>query len=97
MPASNPSPGRNNNVFASPGGAVYQKSDNGNWQQRNNNKWQEADRKQPATNQVNRQQQNFDRGQTRNSNFNTVDNGKKPQQNTRQGSSGRAPAGKSGK
>ncbi len=97
MPASNPAPARKNNVFASPDGAVYQKTDNGNWQQRNNNKWQEADRKQPATNQVNRQQQNFDRGQTRNSNFNTVDNGKKPQQNTRQGSPGRAPAGKSGK
>jgi hypothetical protein len=96
-PSTNRGPAGTNNLFAGPDGNVYKKTDDGNLQQRSNNQWQNADQKKPSTNQVNRQQQNFYRGQTRNSNFNAMNDGNKTQRSSRQSSSGKAPANNSGK
>jgi len=63
---------RDNNVYADKNGNVYQKNNEGNWQEHNNksNQWQNADRNQSSINQMDKQQQMRDRGNTRESNFN---------------------------
>jgi hypothetical protein len=67
----------NNNVYADKNGNVYQKNNNGNWQERDNknNQWQNADRNQSSVNQMDREQQMRDRGNTRQSNFNNTNRG----------------------
>ena len=64
-------PAQSNNVFTDRDGNVYQKGKDGNVQQRNNNQWQNTSpSSRPSTNDMNRPQQQRDRGQTRDNNFN---------------------------
>ncbi|MBL7857541.1 MAG: hypothetical protein JNM57_07620 [Cyclobacteriaceae bacterium] len=60
-----------NNVMTDRQGNVYQKNNDGNWQERNNNQWENSNR----NNQMDRQQQQRDRGNTRQSNFNQSNRG----------------------
>ena len=75
QPATREAQRNPNNVLTDKQGNVYQKKDDGNWQQRSNNQWQNADRSQPNINQMDRQQQMRDRGNTRESNFNNTNRG----------------------
>jgi hypothetical protein len=63
-------PGASNNVFSDRNGNVYQRNQSTNqWQQRSNNSWQPM-RNNPGVQQnLNREQQMRDRGQTRQQNF----------------------------
>jgi len=67
----------NNNVFTDKSGNVYQKNNDGNWQERDNknNQWQNADRNQSSVNQMDKQQQMRDRGNTRQGNYNNTNHG----------------------
>lgn len=64
-----------NNVQTDKKGNVYQQKNDGNWQQRNNNQWQDINNNQSNINDMNRQQQQRDRGNTRQSNFNNNNRG----------------------
>lgn len=64
-----------NNVQTDKRGNVYQQKNDGNWQQRSNNQWQDINREQSNVNDMNRQQQQRDRGNTRQSNFNNNNRG----------------------
>lgn len=74
-PAQQPATRESNNVYTDRSGNVFQKSNDGNWQQRNNNQWQNTDRNQSSVNQMDKQQQMRDRGNTRQSNFNNTNRG----------------------
>ena len=60
-----------NNVATDKQGNVYQRGNDGNWQQRNNNQWENSNR----NTQMDRQQQQRDRGNTRQSSFNQSNRG----------------------
>jgi hypothetical protein len=75
QPANRSQSRENNNVYTDRDGNVYQKNDNGNWQQRNNNQWQNTDRNNSSVNQMDKQQQMRDRGNTSQSNFNNTNRG----------------------
>lgn len=75
QPATRDNQRNPNNVLTDKQGNVYQKNDDGNWQQRNNNQWQNTDRNQPSVNQMDKQQQMRDRGNTRESSFNNSNRG----------------------
>ncbi len=64
-----------NNVYADKTGNVYQKNNDGNWQERNNNQWQNADRNKSSVNQMDKQQQMRERGNTRQNNFDNSNRG----------------------
>jgi len=61
-----------NNVYADRNGNVYQKDNNGNWNQRDNksNTWKSTSKDNPSMNNLNRESQARDRGNTRTNNFN---------------------------
>ena len=69
-PATRPSTG-NNNVFADKSGNVYQKANNGGWNQRDNksSSWKPSSNN-PSAGNLNRQSQMRDRGNQRASNYN---------------------------
>lgn len=75
QPATRDAQRPQNNVLTDKQGNVYQKSNEGNWQQRNNNQWQNTNRNQPSVNQMDKQQQMRDRGNTRESSFNNNNRG----------------------
>jgi hypothetical protein len=63
-------PGISNNIMTDKQGNVFQKDGN-NWQQRSNSGWQNVNQnRQSEINNLNRQQQTIDRGNTRTNNYN---------------------------
>ena len=69
-PAAGGRPGTNN-VFSDRSGNVYQRNPSNNqWQQRSNNSWRPVQNNPSVQQNLNRQQQMRDRGQTRAQNFN---------------------------
>ncbi len=68
QPASN----RKNDVYADKNGNVYQRKDDGNWNQRSGNQWQQT-QQQPSN--MNRDYQNRQRSAQQNSNFNSMNRG----------------------
>ena len=88
-PSTQDKQGPKNDVLTDKQGNVYQKKEDGNWQQRNNNEWQNTNRdKQSSANQLDKEQQQRDRGNTRNDNFNQTNRGGNMGGNTRQGGGG---------
>jgi hypothetical protein len=65
--------GGGNNVVTDRQGNVYQRSENGSWQQRDGNNWKAAEN--ASTNDLNRQMQNRERSQNLNNNFNQTNRG----------------------
>jgi len=60
----------NNNIITDRQGNVFQRDGN-SWQQRNGNSWQNVNpNRQGEINQLNRQQQSINRGNTRTNNYN---------------------------
>ncbi|HEX5003072.1 MAG TPA: hypothetical protein VFW78_11305 [Bacteroidia bacterium] len=59
-----------NNIYAGRDGNVYQRDNNGNVQQRDNNQWKPANNPSQSRSNIDRSQQQRDRGQTRDMNFN---------------------------
>ena len=69
-------PGGGNNVFSDRSGNVYQRNQSNNqWQQRSNNSWRPVTNNPSVQQNLNRQQQMRDRGQTRTQNFNQARSG----------------------
>ncbi|MDR3713420.1 MAG: hypothetical protein P4L51_11425 [Puia sp.] len=58
-----------NNVFSDRNGNVFQRNQNNQWQQRQSNQWRPVQGNNQAVQNLNRQQQLRDRGQTRTQNF----------------------------
>lgn len=71
QPANNAGPRRNNNVYSDKQGNVYQRNDNGNWNQRNGNQWNQTQQ----NDKMNRDYQNRQRSTQQNSNFNNMNRG----------------------
>lgn len=69
-PANN-GPQRNNDVYSDKSGNVYQRSNDGNWNQRNGNEWNKT--QQPAN--MDRDYQNRQRSAQQNSNFQNMNRG----------------------
>jgi len=67
-------PARDGNMQTDRNGNVYKKDKSGDWQQRSNNEWKNSDKQSPSTGQMDRQQQNNNRSQTRESNYNNQGN-----------------------
>ena len=62
-----------NNVVTDKQGNVYQRSDQGNWQQRSGNSWQPSNNSSPA--QLDKQMDQRQRGQERNTSYNQTNRG----------------------
>ncbi|MCK7555486.1 hypothetical protein MKQ70_10895 [Chitinophaga sedimenti] len=65
-PATRPN-NNSNNVLTDPDGNVYQRNNNGGWDQRNNSRWQSSGQNRNAD--LDRQQSSRERGANRNDNF----------------------------
>jgi len=71
--ANQPNTLNKNNVVADKNGDVFQRNQQGNWQQRNGNTWKPAAN--TSTNDLNKQMQNRERSQNLNNNFNQTNRG----------------------
>jgi hypothetical protein len=67
-------PARDGNIQTDRNGNVYKQDKSGDWQQRSNNDWNKTERQSPSKGQMDRQQQNNNRSQTRESNYNNQGN-----------------------